>query len=237
MTNHITTLLSLAALGFSSMASADLVTTDNLLKNNTFVLEAGDTAVDWANWNGARRYMSRTNVPGYEGVPINTFYGSNTDVAHINQLVDLSQEGMNLSLIDSGEVTMDFSFYVGSNYADRDRSRVWINLFDANMVRVKQSITGFYDLNEWSYREFTNITVPTSTRFMQVNLHNDRVDGTWNNSGIALPNVTFSVEDTSSGQIALNTYGAIRDVPITGIGAMALLGLAGFRRKDAKNNA
>jgi hypothetical protein len=233
MRNSIITLCSLITIGLSSMASADIVTTGNLVKNNTFVLETpgGSTAVDWANWNGARRFMSRTNVPGYVGEPINTFYGSNTDVAHINQLLDLGQEGINLSLIDSGEVTMDFSFYVGSNYADRDRSRVWINLFDENMALVKQSFSSYFDLNEWSYRQYNDITIPVATRFMQVNLHNDRVDGTWSNSAIALPNVTFSVEDTASGQVALDTYGTISDVPIVGIGALALFGLAGLRRK------
>lgn len=236
MLKKVLTLVAISAIAISSFAHAEFVTTNNLVKNNTFQTVDGNPreAIDWIAISGIQRFAPRVNVPGYVGDSINTFYGDQSDDSRIYQRLNIADEGVSLDLIDTGQVTMDFSFYVGADHGDRDRSRMYVNFFDDNLTLLAHSGTSFFDDPEWTYHGNYDFVVPTASRFMDVTLHHDRIDGLWNSTGIALPNVTLSYQadtTTTTGGGSTNPSGSSVDVPVFGIGAISLLGLLGFRRK------
>jgi hypothetical protein len=228
MFKRFLTVAVISALGFSSIAHADLVTTDNLIKNQLF-----ESQEHWNITSGEFRIVAKGNVPGYTDAVVSTSYGGHSDGNYMYQRLDLEDEGVNLSLIDDDVVTTNLSFYVGSDYSDRDRSRMFIRFRGADEEIIDSFVTSYYDRNEWIFFQFNDIVVPSSTRFMDAYIHHDLVDGQWSSTGIALPNLTLSVENTPSGSMAMSEHGALQavDVPIAGIGALALLSLVRLRRK------
>jgi hypothetical protein len=223
MFKHILKLAVISALGLSSIAHADLVTTDNLIKNQLF-----ESQEHWNITSGEFRTLARGNVPGYTDTVINTSYGGHSDGNYMYQRLNLEDEGINLGLIDDGVVTTNLSFYVGSDYSDDDSSRMIINFRGADEKFIKSFTTRYYDRNEWTFVQFNDIVVPSATRFMDAIIHHNLIDGSWASTGIALPNLTLSV-----GSMAMSERGPLQagDVPIAGIGALALLSLVRLRKK------
>jgi hypothetical protein len=230
----------LLALLVVGQASANLVTTDNLLKNIEFAPEvASDGSLgdrtDWTVISGAHRYpeLSPGEIDGMEpGVDYRASFGAASDQAYIRQYLSISETGVNARLVDEGLVTMDMSAYIGSSFSDRDRSRMYVYFYDENGVQLgAPPILGYYDLESWSYREMTDIPVPELTRDFSVTIHHDRVDGNGNSTGIALPSVRFAMEDTEESRVALSQFGALRDVPVIFASGLALFGLGLRRRK------
>jgi hypothetical protein len=228
MFKHILKLAVISALGLSSIAHADLVTTDNLIKNQLF-----ESQEHWNITSGEFIIKERGNVPGYTDTIVSTSYGGISDNNNMYQRLNLEDEGINLGLIDDGVVTTNLSFYVGSNYPDRDRSRMYIRFRGADEEIIETFSTSYYDRNEWTFFQFNDIVVPSATRLMDAYIHHDRLDGEWASTGIALPNLTLSVENTPSGSMAMSEHGPLQagDVPIAGIGALALLSLVRLRKK------
>jgi len=90
---------------------------------------------------------------------------------------------------------------------------------DENNVDIQAAtVLRHYDLNSWSYRELTDI------------IHHDRLDGSGNSTGVALPELSFTLEDNVASMQAASEYGMLQysDVPapLMSLGALALFGLA-----------
>jgi len=225
----------------SGSVAANIVTTENLIENSTFEPAVGADAYegardDWSVFEGEFRFPDRTGeIANYDG-QFYAAWGGQTANAYMEQFGNLQSKGINVDLIDSGLVTMDMSMYISSSYNDRDRSRMYVTFFDGNGAQVGNiNQLGYYDLSTWGYRELVDVAVPELTREFRVVIHNDRLDGTGNSTGVALPVMTFSLEDNEASRQALNTFGylqqSINDVPVGVLGGLSLGMLLMARRK------
>lgn len=231
-------------------ASANLMTTGNIIKNPEFSAAAGEdlstgAREDWIVQEGSFNFALISEHPAsaadtqalYDSldpsIEYRAAFGGAVANAYLYQTHTIEEHRLNAGLIDSGLVTVDMSMYIGSSYSDRDRSRMYITFSDENGVNIESpTVMGYYDLSSWSYREMTDIVVPVGTRNFKITLHNDRLDGTGNSTGIALPDVRFALEDNAMSAQALAEFGYLQlnNVPVPFVGALALLGLAVRRR-------
>lgn len=232
---------------FASSSWADLANTGNLVKNPEFAALDGSDAstgerMDWSVLSGLHRFprvdsWTVSESMAQEMEPGKTYlasFGGASDGSYIRQYHTVEEHRLNTDLIDGGFVTFDMSAYIGSSYNDTDRSRIYINFEDGDGLQLQpETILGYYDLNSWSYRELTDLLVPAGTRKFEITIHHDRRAGTGNSTGIALPNVTFSVEDNEASRVALSSMGNLQydDVPVVFSGALLLTGLMLRRRK------
>ena len=225
----------------SSSAFANIVTTENLIANSTFQPVNGADArtgarEEWDVFSGEFRFPDRTGeIDGYDG-QFYAAWGGSTANAYMEQFGNLQARGINIDLVDTGLVTMDMGMYINSSYNDRDRSRMYVTFFDEAGAQAG-AITqlGYYDLSSWGYREVNDVKVPELARDFRVVIHNDRLDGTGNSTGVALPSMTFSLEDNEESRQALNTFGylqqSVSDVPVGMLGGFGFGMLLLARRK------
>ena len=179
------------------------ITYGNLVQNKLFDQDTDDGAVTAVTgWTVASGDWAIKSTGGGLDPDEGDRYlkgGSINGSGELTQTVDLTLTALDLTVIDAGNATADFSIERANTEVD-DTGRVLVSFLDAS----GSPLSALYDSgveeitpeDTWTTRSAAAVAVPVNTRSIIVRLFHTEVTGP--DSGAAFDNVSLTVTDTTT---------------------------------------
>ena len=150
--------------------------------------------------------------------------GGNTASGSLEQSVTLESLGINLTEVDAGNATADFSIRRANQTTVLDEGRVIVQFRDAAGLTISTPLDTTSEAitpqDTWVTRSFTGTAIPTLTRSIRISLSFTRISG--GEADTAFDNAILTVHETTTTNTFQDIYeNRVYEVTVAGLTAVS----------------